>query len=127
MIATNKCLNHLRASRSPAAPLPQVPLPEPSRSSTITDHLPPGGRDRAPLPGSAREQQITARFADAFEQGDVQAIVAFGRYIRDPHAAVAHAHGLIVLTLAGDHISTVTGFTDNSILPRFGLPRILRD
>jgi RNA polymerase sigma-70 factor (TIGR02960 family) len=260
-IATNKCLNHLRADRSQAPYTPEIPLPEPTRSgeplwlepypdallgdlpdaapgpearyearesvslafvaalqhlpprqraalvlrdvlgfraaetaavlgctvdaannllkrarATIAAHLPPGGRDRAPLPGSAREHQITARFADAFERGDVQAIVglltddawltmppfpfeyqghdtighfydavvfrhgtrrsrliptrangqpAFGRYIRDPHAPVAHAHGLIVLTLAGDRISTITGFTDNSVLPRFGLPRTL--
>jgi RNA polymerase sigma-70 factor (ECF subfamily) len=260
-IATNKCLNHLRASRGPVPLAPRVPLPEPTRSgeplwlepypdallgdlpdaapgpearyearesvslafitalqhlpprqraalvlrdvlgfraaetaaildctvdaanhllkrarATIAGHLPPGGRDRAPLPGSAREQQVMARFADAFEHCDVQAIVAlltddawltmppfpfdyqgrdtighfydtvvfahgtrwsrliptrangqpaFGRYLRDPHAPVAHAHGLIVLTLAGDRISAVTGFTDNSVLPRFGLPRTL--
>jgi RNA polymerase sigma-70 factor (TIGR02960 family) len=256
-IATNKCLNHLRASRSLAPYTPEVPLPEPTRSgeplwlepypdalpdaapgpearyearesvslafvaalqhlpprqraalvlrdvlgfraaetaailactvdaannllrrarATIAGHLPPGGRDRAPLPGSAREHQITARFADAFERGDVQAVVAlltddawltmpplpfeyqgretvahflhavsfrygarrsrliptrangqpaFGRYLRDPHAPVSHAHGLIVLTLAGDRISAITGFIDNSFLPRFGLPRTL--
>jgi hypothetical protein len=44
--------------------------------ATIAGHLLQGGRDSAPLPGSAREHQITARFADAFERGDVQAIVA---------------------------------------------------
>ena len=262
-IATNKCLNHLRAGRSQALGTPEVPLPEPTRSgeplwlepypdallddlpdaapgpearyearesvslafvaalqhlpprqraalvlrdvlgfraaetaatldctvdaannllkrarATIADHLPPGGRDRAPLPGSALEQQITARFADAFERGDVRAIVAlltddawltmpplpfeyqghdtianfldavsfrhgvrrsrlvptrangqpaFGRYVSDAHAPVAHAHGLIVLTLAGDRISVITGFVDNSVLPRFGLPRTLPD
>jgi hypothetical protein len=143
---------------------------------TIAGQLPPGGRDQAPLPGSAREQQVTARFADAFERGDVAAIIAlltddawltmpplpleyqgrsmighflrtvsfrygarrsrliptrangqpaFGRYLRDPHAPVGHAHGLIVLTLAGDHIHTITGFTDNSVLTGFGLPRTL--
>ena len=260
-IATNKCLNHLRASRSPGPRTPEVTLPEPTRSgeplwlepypdallddlpdaapgpearyearesvslafitalqrlpprqraalvlrdvlgfraaetaamldcsvdaannllkrarATIAGDLPPGGRDRAPLPGSAREQRITASFADAFEHGDVRAIVAlltndawltmpplpfeyqgldtighfydtivfrhgtrrnrliptrangqpaFGRYILDPHAPVAHAHGLIVLTLAGDRISAITGFTDNSVLSRFGLPRTL--
>jgi RNA polymerase sigma-70 factor (ECF subfamily) len=52
---------------------------------------------------------------------------AFGRYLSDPHAPVAHAHGLIVLTLSGDRISAVAGFTDNSVLPRFGLPRTLRE
>jgi RNA polymerase sigma-70 factor (TIGR02960 family) len=146
--------------------------------ATIAGHLPPGGRDRAPLPGSARERQITARFADAFERGDVQAIVAlltddawltmpplpleyhgrdtvahflyavsfrsgtrqsrliptrangqpaFGRYLSDPYAPLGHAHGLIVLTLAGDRIRGITGFNDNSVLPRFGLPRNLPD
>lgn len=47
---------------------------------------------------------------------------AFGRYLRDPHAPVHHAHGLIVLTLAGDSICAITGFNDNSVLARFGLP-----
>jgi RNA polymerase sigma-70 factor (ECF subfamily) len=262
-IATNKCLNHLRASRGQWPHSSEVPLPEPTRSgeplwlepypdallgdlpdaapgpaaryearesvslafvtalqhlpprqrvalvlrdvlgfraaetaailgcttgaannllkrarATLAGDLPPGGRDRAPLPGSALEQQITVRFADAFERGDVEAIVglltddawltmppfpfeyqghdtiahfydtvvfrhgirgsrliptrangqpAFGRYLRDPHTPVAHAHGLIVLTLAGDRISVITGFTDNSVLPRFGLPRTLPD
>jgi RNA polymerase sigma-70 factor (TIGR02960 family) len=52
---------------------------------------------------------------------------AFGCYLRDRHAPIAHAHGLIVLTLAGDHIVAITRFLDNSVLPRFGLPRTLRE
>jgi RNA polymerase sigma-70 factor (TIGR02960 family) len=260
-IATNKCLNHLRAARSLPAYTPEVPLPEPTRCgeplwlepypdallgdlpdaapgpearyearesvslafvtalqylpprqraalvlrdalgfraaetaailsctvdaannllkrarATIARHLPPGGRDEAPLPGSAREHQVTTRFADAFECGDVEAIVAlltddawltmpplpfeyhgrdavghfldavsfrhgtrrsrlvltgangqpaFARYLPDPHVPVGHAHGLLVLTLAGDRICGITGFIDNSILGRFGLPRTL--
>jgi Sigma-70 region 2 len=52
---------------------------------------------------------------------------AFGRYLRDPHAPVGHAQGLIVLTLGGDRISAVTGFNDTSVLARFGLPRTLPD
>jgi RNA polymerase sigma-70 factor, ECF subfamily len=51
---------------------------------------------------------------------------AFGFYLRDAHAPVAHASGLVVLTLAGDKISAVTRFGDDSLYPRFGLPRILR-
>jgi len=260
-IATNKCLNHLRASRGGPLPAPQVPLPEPTRSgeplwlepypdallgdlpdaapgpearyearesvslafvtalqhlpprqraalvlrdvlgfrstetadvlgctvdaannllkrarATVADHLPPGGRDQAPLPGSAREQRVTSRFADAFERGDVAAVVAlladdavismpplpfeyqgrdlighflyavsfrhgtrrsrliptrangqpaFGQYLSDPHAPIGHAHGLLVLTLADDRVRAITGFTDNSVLARFGLPRTL--
>jgi RNA polymerase sigma-70 factor (TIGR02960 family) len=262
-IATNKCLNHLRAGRSGPLPATAVPLPEPTRSgeplwlepypdallgdlpdsnpgpdaryetresvslafvtalqhlpprqraalvlrdvlgyrapetaailgctvdaannllkrarATMTSHLPPGGRDQAPLPGSAREQQITARFADALERGDIPAIVAlltddawltmpplpfeyqgrdtignflytvsfrrgdrrlrliptrangqpaFGLYVRDPYTPVSHAHGLIVITLAEDRIRAMTGFIDNSVLARFGLPRTLPD
>jgi RNA polymerase sigma-70 factor (ECF subfamily) len=49
---------------------------------------------------------------------------AFGMYVRDPHADVLHASGLVVLTLAGQQISMITRF-DNSTLSRFGLPRTL--
>jgi len=52
---------------------------------------------------------------------------AFGYYLHDAHAPVAHANGLVVLTLAGDKISAITRFGDNSLLPHFGLPRTLRD
>jgi RNA polymerase sigma-70 factor (TIGR02960 family) len=51
---------------------------------------------------------------------------AFGCYFQDPHASIAHAHGLVVLTLEGDRISVITRFIDNSVLPHFGLPRTLR-
>jgi RNA polymerase sigma-70 factor (TIGR02960 family) len=49
---------------------------------------------------------------------------AFGLYVRDRHAPVLHANGLLVLTLAGDRISAITRF-DPSVLARFGLPRSL--
>jgi hypothetical protein len=52
---------------------------------------------------------------------------AFGLYIRDPQAPISHANGMLVLTLAGDQISAVTGFLDNGPLPMFGLPRTLPD
>jgi RNA polymerase sigma-70 factor (ECF subfamily) len=52
---------------------------------------------------------------------------AFGLYIRDPQAPVAHANGMLVLTLAGHQISAMTGFPDNSALRIFGLPRTLPD
>jgi RNA polymerase sigma-70 factor (TIGR02960 family) len=52
---------------------------------------------------------------------------AFGYYLQDPHAPVAHANGLVVLTLAGDKISAITRFGDNSLYPHFGLPRTLRN
>jgi hypothetical protein len=52
---------------------------------------------------------------------------AFGCYLEDPHTPIAHANGLIVLTLQGDRISAITRFLDNSLLAVFGLPRVLRD
>jgi Sigma-70, region 4 len=51
---------------------------------------------------------------------------AFGCYLRDPAAAVDHACGLVVLTIDDDgRIAAIDRFTDNSLLPRFGLPRTL--
>jgi RNA polymerase sigma-70 factor (TIGR02960 family) len=52
---------------------------------------------------------------------------AFGCYERDRHSPIAHAHGLIVLTMEGDQVSALTRFLDNSLLPHFGLPRTLRE
>jgi RNA polymerase sigma-70 factor (ECF subfamily) len=51
---------------------------------------------------------------------------AFGAYRNDPHAPIARATGLIVLTLERDQIAAITQFLDGSILPHFGLPRTLR-
>lgn len=51
---------------------------------------------------------------------------AFGCYLRDPRTPILHAHGLLLLTLAGDRVSAITRFLDNSMLPAFGLPRSLR-
>jgi RNA polymerase sigma-70 factor (ECF subfamily) len=50
---------------------------------------------------------------------------AFGCYVRDPHTPVAHAYGLMVLTVAGDRIVAITGFPDTSVFRDFGLPRTL--
>jgi RNA polymerase sigma-70 factor (ECF subfamily) len=49
---------------------------------------------------------------------------AFGLYASDPYAPVLHANGLIVITLEGERVSRIDRF-DNSVLPRFGLPRSL--
>jgi len=130
----------------------------------------------APLPESAAERAIVARFTEAFEGGDVDAVVAlltddawltmppapveyqgrdaiarflstvpaggrldqfrliptrangqpaFGCYARDPHTPIAHAYGLMVLTLAGDNVAAITGFPDTGVFGRFGLPRTI--
>ena len=143
--------------------------------ATLAAQLPAAGRDSAPAPRSARERELTSRFADAFEAADTDRLVAlltedalltmppepleyqghaaiaeffqtrpqwrpraarlvpthannqpaFGYYRADPHAPVAHAHSLVVLTLAGDKICAITRFGDNNLFPHFGLPRTL--
>jgi hypothetical protein len=90
-----------------------------------------------PVPLQFQGRELAARFwaATAFRPGRSARLVptrangqpAFGLYIRDPQARVAHATGILVLTLAGRQISVVTGFPDNSALPVFGLPRTLPD
>jgi RNA polymerase sigma-70 factor (TIGR02960 family) len=50
---------------------------------------------------------------------------AFGLYLRDRR--IAHAVGIIVLTLDGERVSAITAFHDTSVIARFGLPRVLPD
>ncbi|HWM03158.1 MAG TPA: sigma-70 family RNA polymerase sigma factor [Actinophytocola sp.] len=50
---------------------------------------------------------------------------AFGCYVRDPYTPIAHAHGLLVLTLSGNRITDITQFFDTGVLAHFGLPRTL--
>ncbi|MBV9601691.1 MAG: RNA polymerase subunit sigma-70 [Chloroflexi bacterium] len=47
---------------------------------------------------------------------------AFGCYLPDPHAAIARAYGLMVLTLSDDGVSAVTWFGERSVFAHFGLP-----
>jgi len=87
-----------------------------------------------PLPLEYQGRELAARFltATAFRPGWTARLIptrangqpAFGLYTEDPHARVLHANGLIVLTLAGEHISALTRF-DNSVLPSFAFPRTL--
>ena len=145
--------------------------------ATLRHRLPPPGeQELPPAPNSAAEQELITRFARAYQNSDLDAVVAlltdhvrlamppvpleylgceiaarfleatafrpgrtfrlvptganhqpaYGMYLRDPRVSVAHANGLLVLTLAGRRICAMTRF-DNSVLARFGLPRILPD
>lgn len=79
--------------------------------------------------------EVTAYLADRFgRRGDrryelvptrANTQPAFGCYVCIGHSPIAHAHGLMVLTLQGGWITAITRFCDSSILPRFGLPRTL--
>ncbi len=140
--------------------------------ATLAAQRPATDRDTAPAPRSARERELTSRFADAFEAADTDRLMAlltedalltmppepleyqghaaiaeffqsrpwwggrltrlvptrannqpaFGYYRAAPHAPVAHAHSLIVLTLAGDKICAITRFGDINLFPYFALP-----
>jgi RNA polymerase sigma-70 factor (TIGR02960 family) len=89
-----------------------------------------------PVPLEHQGRELAARFhaTVTFRQGRTYRLVAtrangqpaFGVYVRDPQANLARANGLLVLTLAGDRICAMTRF-DNSVLPRFCLPRTLPD
>jgi RNA polymerase sigma-70 factor (TIGR02960 family) len=85
-----------------------------------------------PLPLEYEGRDVVGRFyASMFASGRRFDLVptrangqpAFGAYLRAPNG-VRHGTGLLVLTLAGDRICSVTRF-DNSVLPAFGLPRSL--
>jgi RNA polymerase sigma-70 factor (TIGR02960 family) len=89
-----------------------------------------------PIPLEYQGRELVTRFLTAFvfQPDTVFRLVAtrangqpaFGAYLRDPQAKVAHANGLLVFTLAHGQISAITRF-DTSVLPRFGLPLTLPD
>jgi RNA polymerase sigma-70 factor (ECF subfamily) len=138
----------------------------------------PGTLAEAPLPDSPEEQALVARFATAFQSGDVPGVIAlltddalmtmppeaaeymgpeaigrflstvpaagalerirlvptrangqpaFGCYLKDPHTPIAHAYGLMVLTLRDDRVAAMAGFADTAVFARFGLPRTLKE
>jgi RNA polymerase sigma-70 factor (TIGR02960 family) len=85
-----------------------------------------------PLPLEYEGREIVGRFyAAVFGSGRRFDLVptrangqpAFGAYLRAP-SGIRHGTGLLVLTLSGDRICSVTRF-DTSVLPSFGLPRSL--
>jgi RNA polymerase sigma-70 factor (TIGR02960 family) len=85
-----------------------------------------------PMPLEYQGREVVTRFcASLFDAGRRFDLVptrangqpAFGAYLRSPDG-IRHGTGLYVLTLTGDRICAMTRF-DNSVFPRFGLPRSL--
>jgi RNA polymerase sigma-70 factor (ECF subfamily) len=84
-----------------------------------------------PAPLEYQGRELIARFLKtiAFRDGRTYDLVptrangqlAFGAYLREAREQDAQANGLLVLTLRGSRIETMTRF-GNSVLPRFGLP-----
>ena len=135
--------------------------------------VPVADREPPPAARSSSEDAVTAKFVNAWESADLDALVtlltddvfismppmpfeyegrdlvarfcagifgagrrfdllrtrangqpAFGVYLRTPDG-VSHGVGLYVLALAGEKICAMTRF-ENSVLPWFDLPRLLR-
>jgi RNA polymerase sigma-70 factor (ECF subfamily) len=85
-----------------------------------------------PMPLEYQGRELCGRFMSviAFQPGRTWRMIAtrangqpaYGMYLVDPTTGVAHANGLLVVSLSGELISSITRF-DTSVLPRFGLPR----
>jgi hypothetical protein len=86
------------------------------------------------VPLESQGRELAGRFfaAVAFREGRRYRLVptranrqpTFATYRIDPASEVAHASGLLVLTLSGDKRSALTRF-DNTALAAFGLPGTL--
>jgi hypothetical protein len=141
------------AGRLPPGGLSRAPLPGSAREREVVGRFADAfGRGDAggiaalltddaslttpPLPAAYQGRSAAAQFlADtAFGHGTRQFRLvairangqpAFGCYLRDPHAPIVRAHGLIVLTLSGEQACAVTWFLDNRVLREFGLPPAL--
>jgi RNA polymerase sigma-70 factor (TIGR02960 family) len=87
-----------------------------------------------PIPLEYQGRDVVARFCASILRRRTFDLVptrangqpAFGAYLRAPTGGIRHGTSLLVLTLTGDRICAMTRF-DDSVLPRFGLPRSLPD
>jgi RNA polymerase sigma-70 factor (TIGR02960 family) len=72
--------------------------------SALETRLPSNGRERAALPVSARERELAGRFADAFQSGDVDGVVALltedAAFTMPPEALQVHGRAEIGRFLA---------------------------
>jgi hypothetical protein len=83
--------------------------------ATVDSHLADSGSSRpARQPDTTAERRLVAQLAAALERADLDALVGL----------LADDVRVHVVTIAGDRITAVTGFTA-SVMPRFGLPRTL--
>jgi RNA polymerase sigma-70 factor (TIGR02960 family) len=52
---------------------------------------------------------------------------ALAGYVLDRKTGISHGYGIMVLTVVGDEIAEITGFTDPRLFELFGLPAELRE
>jgi RNA polymerase sigma-70 factor (TIGR02960 family) len=153
--AVNSLLQRARAAfatRLPAAPRERAPLPNSPREREIVgsfaDAVEAGDTDgivalltsdawltMPPQPYEYRGPTAIGAFLRdrATRRGAALRLVAtranmqpaFGCYFPCPHTEIARPYGLLILTLTDEKISAITWFSDNSLFPKFGLPRTL--
>jgi RNA polymerase sigma-70 factor (ECF subfamily) len=151
-VSVNSALQRARATlaaQRPATDRDTAPAPRSARERELTsqfaDAFEAADTDRLmalltedallTMPPEPLEYQGHAAIAEFFQSrpwwgGQLTRLVptrannqpAFGYYRAAPHAPVAHAHSLIVLTLAGDKICAITRFGDINLFPYFALP-----
>jgi RNA polymerase sigma-70 factor (TIGR02960 family) len=136
--------------RLPAGGLERSPLPDSAREQELVGHfadaVESGDTDgivslltddawltMPPEPYEYQGGEAIARFLEdrATRRGAHYRLVpirangqpAFGCYLPDPHAPIARAYGMMVLTLTEDRVSAITWFGERSLFSHFGLPR----
>jgi RNA polymerase sigma-70 factor (ECF subfamily) len=85
-----------------------------------------------PEPFELRGSRPIAEYLGRFWGAGVKVVMtranaspALGYYRPDPHSDVYRASGLIVVSVAGDRVSSLTRFGDLSLFATFGLPRTI--
>ncbi len=149
--SVNSALQRARAGLQPSSGPDRVTLPRSPHEAEVVDRfvdaIQQGDLDRVvalltddarltmpPEPFEFHGPRPIAEFLQrvAFWREDLKVVPtranndpAFGYYRKDPNADVYRASGIIVLTIAGDQVSSMTRFGDKSLFACFGLPRTI--
>lgn len=145
--SVNSALQRARAAFTPSRDRDQVTLPrsryEAETVELFVDALDRGDIERIvamltddarmtmpPEPFELLGSRPIAEYLARFWGAGVKVVMtrannaqAFGYYRQDPHADVYRAGGLMVVSVAGSRVSSLTRFGDKSLLAAFGLPR----
>jgi RNA polymerase sigma-70 factor (ECF subfamily) len=147
--AVNSALQRARAAFEPSRDREQVALPrsghEAETVGRFVDALEHGDVERVlalltddarmtmpPEPFELQGPRPIAEYLGRLWREGVKVVMtganntpAFGYYRPDPHADVYRASGLIVVSVTGARVSSLTRFGDISLFASFGLPRTL--
>ena len=147
--AVNSALQRARAAFESSGDRDQATLPRTRHEAETVDHfvdaLESGDVERVvalltddarltmpPEPFELQGARSIAKYLGRVWEAGVKVIMtqankapAFGYYRQDPHADVYRASGLMVVSLDGARVATLTRFADMSLFAAFGLPRTI--